>query len=78
MSTPWQLQLGENLQRLRNERGLKLRQLAQSANMYWIELDRYERGEQTPDLHKLYVLAGLLDVTVHELLPPHAEEPEGD
>lgn len=72
MSTPWQLQLGDNLQQLRQKKGFRLRQLAQAANMYWIELDRYERGEQTPDLHKLYALAEILDVTLYQLLPPTA------
>lgn len=76
MSTPWQIELGQKLHNLRMEQGLKLRELAQSANMYWIELDRYERGEQTPDLHKLYMIAEILNVSLHEILPPHAKEPE--
>lgn len=74
MSTPWQCTLGSRLRSHRLDKGLKLRELAQLANMYWIELDRYERGEQTPDLHKLYAIASHLDVTIHELLPPSLED----
>ncbi len=69
MSTPWQETLGSRLRAQRLEQGFKLRELAQLANRYWIELDRYERAEQTPDLHKLYALAKHLEISIHELLP---------
>lgn len=69
MSTHWQQTLGTRLRTHRLEQGLKLRELAQLANMYWIELDRYERAEQTPDLDKLYMLAKHLEISIHDLLP---------
>ena len=46
------------------------------ARMYWIELERYERGEQIPTLDRLYRLAGLLGTTLYELVPPQAEDME--
>ena len=72
MGTSWQITLGEKIQALRRTRGLDLRELAKRSNMYWIELDRYERGQQTPDLHKLYRLAAQLETDLHELLPAEA------
>ncbi|MEC7363879.1 MAG: helix-turn-helix transcriptional regulator [Actinomycetota bacterium] len=72
-NTPrWRVELGENLRRLREERNLSVRELAGQAKMYWIELERYEDASQVPTLDRVYAIAGCLEVTIHDLLPPHA------
>ena len=47
-----------------------MRALAADARMYWIELDRYERATQEPNIERLYALAELLGTTIHDILPP--------
>ncbi len=70
----WRVETGHRLRRLRLERGLTLRALAADARMYWIELDRYERAMQEPNLERLYALADILDTDLHSILPPTRAE----
>ncbi len=66
----WRVHTGNRLRALRLERGLTLRALAADARMYWIELDRYERATQEPNIERLYALAELLETDLHDILPP--------
>ena len=66
----WRVHTGNRLRTLRLERGLTLRELAADAQMYWIELDRYERATQEPNIERLYALAELLATDLHDILPP--------
>lgn len=72
MPQPWRTTLGQNLRRVRLERDLSIRELAGHAKMYWIELERYEDAQQIPTLDRIYALAECLEVSIFELLPPHA------
>lgn len=69
---PWRLALAARLRELRQAQHLTVKSLAHQAGMYWIELERYEQAEQLPDISKLYVIASLLQTTLHDLLPPQS------
>lgn len=60
--------LGEKLRRLRKKRGYTLRELGEKLNMSFSILAMYERGERTPPVDKLVLLAGFFDVSTDYLL----------
>ncbi len=59
--------LGEAVRRLRHERSLTLRQLAQRTGLSVSLLSQIERAETSPSLSSLYRVATALDVRVYEL-----------
>ena len=61
-------EFGKNLQRLRNEKELSLRQLAVLANMEHALIHRIEKGTVNPKLTTLLTLAKALNVNLNELL----------
>lgn len=56
-----------NLARLRAERGLTQRQLAEAAGLSWSQISRYESGAVMPRLGSLVRLADALGVAVEDL-----------
>jgi repressor LexA len=60
--------LGEKLRELRKERGYTLRELGEELNMSFSILAMYERGERTPPVDKLILLADFFDVSTDYLL----------
>jgi transcriptional regulator with XRE-family HTH domain len=60
--------LGGRVRQLRAERGLKQRQLAESAGLTPSLVSQLESGRLTPSLHTLRKIAGALDVRVGSLL----------
>jgi transcriptional regulator with XRE-family HTH domain len=56
--------VGENLQRLRTERGFSMRSLAKSSGLSANALSMIERGRTSPSVSTLYKLADALNVPV--------------
>ncbi len=56
--------VGENLQRLRSERGFSMRSLAKSSGLSANALSMIERGRTSPSVSTLYKLADALNVPV--------------
>ena len=56
--------VGERLQRLREERGLSMRALAKSSGLSANALSMIERGRTSPSVSTLYKLADALNVPV--------------
>lgn len=67
---PWEvtMQLHERLRELRNERGLRLKDIAENAGISVPYLSDLERGRTNPSLETLQTLAGAYGITVHDLL----------
>lgn len=59
--------LGENLARIRKEKGFSRKQLADVVGMTEIAFGLYERGGSTPSLEKIFMLADFLQVSVSSL-----------
>lgn len=62
------MQLHERLRELRNERGLRLKDIAVVAGISVPYLSDLERGRTNPSLETLQTLAGAYAITVHDLL----------
>ncbi|MBR6567347.1 MAG: helix-turn-helix transcriptional regulator [Clostridia bacterium] len=60
--------LGENIKRLRREKGITQEALAELLSVSFQSVSRWERGESYPDITLLPVLSGFFGVTVDELL----------
>lgn len=68
--------LGRNLERIRKERGISRRELAEAIGITENSFGAYSTGLNFPTLDKLYVLSVLLDVSISDLLGdvrPHAK-----
>ncbi|MFI1562854.1 helix-turn-helix domain-containing protein [Streptomyces sp. NPDC020490] len=63
------LAVGERIRHWRTERGLLMRQLAETADIGQPFLSKIERGEASPSMLSLYRIATALDVTPGDLLP---------
>ena len=59
---------GENLRRLRKDRGLSQEQLAYQSDLWLSIVGRVERGEIDPTISTVKMLAKGLDVSPYELL----------
>ena len=60
--------VGENLKRIRKERGLTLRAIAESVDSSIGYIHELEAGSKSPSLAMLQKLANALNVTPNELL----------
>lgn len=75
--------IGERISTSRGRRGWTKAELARRIGKSWRLLHKWESGEQSPDRESLQLLAGVLGVTIEELLgvaagqdPPFASWPE--
>ena len=59
--------IGEAVRRLRHERGLTLKQLAERAGLSISQISQVERAESSPSLASLYRLAVALETRVQDL-----------
>ena len=62
------MKLHERLRELRSERGLRLKDVAETAGISVPYLSDLERGRTNPSLETLQTLAGSYAITVHDLL----------
>lgn len=60
--------LGEYIAQLRKEKGLTQRELAEHLNVTDKTVSHWERGESSPDISALPILADIFGITVDELL----------
>lgn len=59
--------VGENIKRIRIERGLTQKQLAEQCNLSEITIRQYEDGKYIPKIGNLKKIANVLEVTVYEI-----------
>lgn len=59
--------LGDNLRRLRESRGVSLRQLGLMTGVYYQYISRIEKGDANPTVDVLDKLATALNATVRDL-----------
>jgi transcriptional regulator with XRE-family HTH domain len=69
----WRSVLGENVRRLRHQRGLTQEQLAFEAQIDLTYMGGIERGRRNPSLLVIARLAAALDVTPAGLLEPEKQ-----
>jgi transcriptional regulator with XRE-family HTH domain len=62
------MKLHERLRELRSERGLRLKDVAETAGISVPYLSDLERGRTNPSLETLQTLAAAYNITVHDLL----------
>lgn len=60
--------IGENIKRLRRERGLTQETLAERLHISAAAVSKWERGESVPDIGMLLPLASYFNVSSDELL----------
>ncbi len=60
-------QLGENLKRIRTEKGVSRKDLAAAIGITEFSFGKYERGEILPPLDKIFVLSDFLKVSILDL-----------
>ena len=62
-------ELGERLKKIRNERGLRVRELADLAGMGYTNVNNIENGKVNPQYTTLIALAEVLQVEPSALMP---------
>ncbi|WP_238884569.1 helix-turn-helix domain-containing protein [Clostridium sp. YIM B02551] len=60
--------IGENIKRLRTEKGLTQKELAEKCNISLSALNKYERGERVPKIENISSIASALGVNSHEIV----------
>ncbi|MBP5733074.1 MAG: helix-turn-helix transcriptional regulator [Lachnospiraceae bacterium] len=63
-----EIKIGENIKRLRTEKGVTQEQLAEATCVSAVAVSKWERGETMPDLTMLPRLAYYFQVTIDELM----------
>lgn len=59
---------GDNLKKIRSEKGLTQEELGKKINVHPNHISRYERGETSPSAETLIAFADALEVTIDELV----------
>lgn len=59
---------GKHLEKIRTEKKLSLRKLADIADVDFSQIHRIEKGESNPTLTMLLALAEALNITINELI----------
>ncbi|MCF7930689.1 MAG: helix-turn-helix domain-containing protein [Acholeplasmataceae bacterium] len=62
------IQIGQYIQRLRKEKGLSQKQLAEKLNISFQAVSKWETGESLPDISILLELSNVLDTTTDKIL----------
>lgn len=68
--------IGENIKRLRHEKGITQETLADFLTVSFQSVSRWERGESYPDITLLPVIAGFFGVSIDELMGMNEAEDE--
>lgn len=68
------MKIGDNIRRLRRERGLTQETLAEFLGVTFQSVSKWERGESCPDISMLPAIATFFGVTTDELLDVNGEE----
>jgi DNA-binding XRE family transcriptional regulator len=67
------IQFGNTLRKLRLERGLTQEQLANELGVEISQISRIERGIINTSITNLYAISSVLNIEIHELLPPYTK-----
>ncbi len=68
--------LGENVRRIREERGLNLNDVSELTGISKAMLSKIERGESVPTITNVWKIANGLKITLNELAMHEGEKPE--
>ena len=68
------MSLGDNIRRLREERGMTQEKLADELNVSFQAVSSWEREEYRPDLDKLMKMAGVFDVSLSRLVEDQKQD----
>lgn len=68
------MNIGENIKRIRKEKGLTQKDLATSLNVSTITIQNYENNRREPKLETLNKIASILNVTINELIGNNPKE----
>ena len=60
--------VGENIKRIRNERGFTQKELSKKIGTTQQNLAQYENGKRNPKIETIYKIADALEVDISELL----------
>lgn len=63
----WLKEFGKNLQAIREKKGLSLRRLADEADINFTQVHRIEKGETSPSISLVKVIADALGVKMGKL-----------
>jgi transcriptional regulator with XRE-family HTH domain len=59
---------GKHLEKIRTEKGLSLRKLADIADVDFSQIHRIEKGQSNPSLTMLLTISASLEITIEELI----------
>lgn len=65
------LNIGENIKKLRAEKGVTQEQLADHLSITYQSVSKWERGETSPDLYFIPKIADFFDISIDELFLPN-------
>lgn len=68
------MKIGDNLKRIRTEKGISQGSLAELLNMHAAHISRYERNSTTPSVEVLKRIADALNISIDELVYGKQEE----
>ena len=63
-----EITIGENIRRLRREKGMTQEQLAEVLNVTNAAVSKWERGDSLPDITMLFPIAEFFGVSVDNLM----------
>jgi transcriptional regulator with XRE-family HTH domain len=67
------IEFGRKLEEKRKEKGLLQKDLSQQCGFSLNYIGIVERGEKSISLEKVYVIAAILECSVHDLIPDEKE-----
>lgn len=68
-----EINIGENIRRLRRERGITQGQLAEKLNITNAAVSKWERGDSFPDITMLFPIADYFGISIDELMGHDSE-----
>ena len=62
------MNFGQNLKKVRTERGISQEELAKSAGVHSVQFSRYERGQSAPSIEVVQKIAQTLEISIDQLV----------
>jgi len=66
--------VGQNIKRFREEKGFSQEQLAERLNVTRQAVSNWENGKTQPDINTLHNIAGILEISIEELIYGEKQE----
>ena len=76
MNNPVAVSLGSNLRRIREQKGVSRKQLADALGVSEVSIGGYENAHKLPPLDKIFAMADFLDVSVSTLTGDNEHNPD--